>query len=264
MPFLPHLTAPRVSAAAEDSNAVVLLPVGAVEQHGPHLPVYTDTLIGQALAGRLDDGGLPLWTLPAIAYGKSNEHVAFPGTLSLTAETLLRALDEISASLRRSGFHRLALLNSHGGNLALLTVAMRDIRVRHGLMVCLLNPVAAVDVGSGPYGVEPEEARYGMHAGKVETSIMLALHPELVDLEAASGSPPDVFEEGGSLGFSGPNSVAWLSSDLSPDGTLGNPSGAGAEAGEWYVEEAVKAARATLKEFSRLEFPAEGADVDVR
>lgn len=269
MSFLPHLPAYRVEEAAADPGAVVMLPVASIEQHGPHLPVYTDTIIGEALVRRLEEvssDGPPLWTLPALPYGKSNEHVHFPGTVTLTAETLLRVLDEISASLCRSGFSRLALLNSHGGNISLLGVAARDIRVRHGLMVGVFNPLAAVDARSLQPDLSETEARHGIHAGEVETSVMLALRPDLVDLGSADGEsrPPQPFSDGSYLSLAGPNGVAWLADDLADDGTLGDPSGASAEAGERYLEEAARIGGEALREFSRLrfreEFREEGAE----
>lgn len=97
LPFLPHIPASRVPEAATDERAVVLLPVATIEQHGPHLPLYADTVIAEAIVREMDDGLLPVWALPTLAYGKSNEHVLFPGTVTLSAETLLRVLDEIGA-----------------------------------------------------------------------------------------------------------------------------------------------------------------------
>jgi len=260
MPFLPHLPTTGVAGAAADPRAVVLLPIAAVEQHGPHLPLLTDTLIAEAIVREVDDGGLPLWTLPTLAYGKSNEHLRFPGTITLTSETLMRVLDEVSASVARAGFSRLAFLNTHGGNTALLQAAARDARVSHGLMVATLqpNPTTAV-LERGEVEIPPEEARYGLHAGRVETAVMLHLRPDLVDTEVATGSPPNPFEKGGRLGFVGSQSVAWVSDDLADNGVLGDPSGATAEEGAVFFAESVKIVREALAEFSYLEFPKGGA-----
>lgn len=255
MPFLTHLPTSSVSEAAEDPQVVVLLPIAAVEQHGPHLPLLTDTLIVEAIVREVDDGYTPVWTLPTLAYGKSNEHLDFPGTMSLSAETLIRVLDDISGSVARAGFGRLALLNTHGGNTALLQVAARDARVNHSLMVAILqpNPTATV-LERGEVEISPEEARYGLHAGRVETAVMLHLHPELVRMEATEGSPPNPFEKGGRLGFAGPQSVAWTSNDLAENGVLGDPVGATADEGAVFFAESVRIVREALLEFSRLEF----------
>lgn len=254
MPFLAHVPFTRVSGIA-GPGSVVLLPIAAVEQHGPHLPLHTDTIIAEAVAEAVDDGSLDLWVLPTLAYGKSNEHLPFPGTITLTSETLLRVLDEISAGVARAGFSRLAFLNTHGGNSALLTVAARDARVRHGLMVANLQPTPlAGPMGRGEIEIQKDEARYGMHAGRAETSIMLVLRPDLVDLEAAEGSIPPPPGEDGALEYAGPRSVAWLADDLSGNGVLGDPSGATAEEGKVLFDEAAHQVQQALAEFSGLAF----------
>lgn len=254
MTFWPDLAWPEVRERAADEAAIVLLPVASIEQHGPHLPVFTDTLIAEAIATRAEGGHPPVFRLPALCYGRSTEHSDFPGTVTLSTHTLLAVLDDVGASVARAGFRRLALLNTHGGNTALLQVAGRDIRHRHGLMVVSINPMSAVDAGRPGSGVPEMEARFGIHAGLVETSVMLALHPELVHMERAAGRPPDTLAATPHLGFAGPNTVAWLASDLAADGVLGDPRGASAEAGEAHLARAVEAARQALAEFSTLRF----------
>jgi creatinine amidohydrolase len=258
MTFWPNLAWTAFRERAGDDRAIALLPVASIEQHGPHLPVFTDTLIGEAIAGRAEgacaDDGVPVLRLPALCYGHSNEHTEFPGTVTLSSQTLLAVLDDVGASVARAGVGRLVLLNTHGGNTALLQVAARDIRQRHGLMVACVNPMSAIDARRGDGGIPEMEARFGIHAGLVETSVMLALHPELVDMAAAAGRPPDVLASTSHLGFAGPNTVAWLASDLAADGVLGDPRGATAEAGQAHLTQAVDAARTALAEFSTLRF----------
>ena len=236
---------------------MAVLPIGAIEQHGPHLPLATDALVSEAIACAVVEGDQNLWRLPTLAYGKSNEHIGFPGTITLSSETLLRVLDEIAASVGRAGFSRLALLNAHGGNTALLSVAARDARVSHGLMVASLNPMAVAFGEARTQGVDPDEIRHGIHAGRLETSVMLHLRPDLVDVGSATGEIRKLPE---GLGFAGPQSVAWLSSDLAWDGVLGDPSGANAEEGELYFEEAVRITSEALMQFSALDFPVERKD----
>lgn len=256
MPYLPDLPAPMVPGVAEGTS-VAVLPIGAIEQHGPHLPLATDALVAEAVARAVVEGDPNLWRLPTLAYGKSNEHLGFPGTITLTSETLLRVLDEIAASVRRAGFSRLALLNAHGGNTALLSVAARDARVRQGLMVAALNPMAVAFGEARTPDVDPDEIQHGIHAGRLETSVMLHLHPDLVDLASATGKVHRLPE---GLGFAGSQSVAWLSSDLAGDGVLGDPSEANAEEGGVYFEEAVRITREALLQFSALDFPLERND----
>lgn len=250
MPYLPDLSSPKVREIA-NSSSVALLPIGAIEQHGPHLPLSTDALVAEAIGRAVEDGNQDLWRLPTLVYSKSNEHLNFPGTITLTSETLLRVLDEVAASVGRAGFSRLAFLNAHGGNTALLAVAARDIRVRHGLMVAAFNPLAVAFGKDRGTDVDLDEIRYGIHAGRLETSVMLHLRPDLVNVEAATGEVRKLPE---GLGFAGPQSVAWLSSDLAGDGVLGSPSGANSEEGRVYFEEAVRLTGEALLEFSSLEF----------
>ncbi len=139
---LADLRAPEVAGALSESS-VIVLPVGAIEQHGPHLPLNTDLVIAEAIAERVVDGhgdAHDLWLAPALAYSKSNEHLWAPGTMSLGATTLLAVLDDLGASIARLPTKRLAFLNGHGGNTQLLAVANRELRVAHGLMTFLLHP----------------------------------------------------------------------------------------------------------------------------
>jgi len=119
---------------------VALAPIGSIEQHGPHLPVGTDTIIASAFAQAVCEArpDLPLAMLPVQSVALSSEHIWAPGTLSLSPSSLLAVLDDLGASLARSKVRRLAFLNAHGGNSAILRVACREIRVKHGL----LEPVA--------------------------------------------------------------------------------------------------------------------------
>ena len=139
--FLPRLSKLEVAAIPKET-ALVVLPVGATEQHGPHLPVFTDTLIGEgfmtATFNHLPDDA-NIWLLPALPYGKSTEHMNHPGTITLSAQTLMAVLLDIAMSLKRSGFQKLAFYNTHGGNVDVLDMMGREIRVATGLAVFNLN-----------------------------------------------------------------------------------------------------------------------------
>ncbi|MGI9596245.1 MAG: creatininase family protein, partial [Acidimicrobiales bacterium] len=182
---LSDLTAPDL-AEALDPSSILVLPIGAVEQHGPHLPLNTDLVIAaecaEAVVAQVGER-LDLWLLEPLAYTKSNEHAGTPGTVWLGPETLLRVLDEIGASLATTSATKLAMLNGHGGNSALLNVACRELRLRHGFETFLLHPFVPPDQG-GPSTAE--ELGMGIHAGLGETSIMLHLRPELVRMERAA------------------------------------------------------------------------------
>src|SRR5215472_9473715 len=166
--------------SALPSDTVAVLPVGAIEQHGPHLPVYVDACLNEGVVARamaLIPPELPVTFLPMQAVGKSNEHLAFPGTLSLSAETLIRLWTEIGESVHRAGVRKLVLFNSHGGQPQIMDIVARDLRVRCGMFVVTCGTYAL----GRPAGLFPEsELKHGIHGGSVETSMMMHLRPELV------------------------------------------------------------------------------------
>jgi creatinine amidohydrolase/Fe(II)-dependent formamide hydrolase-like protein len=252
--FLPYLTGPEITAL-DKTNAAVVLPVGAIEQHGPHLPVATDTLTGTTVLGRALarlDRGVECWALPPTNYGKSNEHVGFGGTFTLSAGTLIGLLADVAASAARSGFRRLVLLNSHGGNVPLVDMVARDIRVETGLMVF---PLHLQRLAASRDFLTEHERLHGMHAGDGETSTILALAPELVKLDRRVGEVPVVPE-----GFALPTMptgvpFAWLTSDFSESGVCGNNEAASREKGEQIVELAVTRLAEALEAICRFEMP---------
>jgi creatinine amidohydrolase len=244
--------------AALPDATVAVLPVGAIEQHGPHLPLGVDSIINQqlldrALAQAPDD--LSVLALPLQAIGKSNEHAAFAGTLSLSAQTLIRLLTDIGESVRRAGVRRLILLNSHGGQPGILDIVARDLRVCHGMLV--VN--AAWHALGMPNGLFSQaECRHGIHGGEIETSLMLHLRPELVDMgRAASFSSLseemardyDLLMPEGRVGF------GWQAQDLNPAGALGNAAAADAERGRRLADHMIGRFHVLLQEVAR--FPLE-------
>lgn len=222
------------------SDSVLIQPVGAIEQHGPHLPLNTDYVIGdavaQAVVERFGDE-LDLWLLPTLAYSKSNEHVGFPGSIWLSASTMLSVLDDLGRSLALLPTDRLAFLNAHGGNSALLAVANRDIRMNHQLRTFLTHPGVPPDQG-GPSA--PSESGMGVHGGHDETSIMLYLRPELVDMDVAVRNVPDKLADNDFVRFGGTVAFGWLSSDFGSDGHIGDPTTASAEHGKFLFEGSVE------------------------
>lgn len=244
------------------ANTVAILPVGAIEQHGPHLPVYVDScinqhLLAQALAEAPDE--LPIVALPIQSVGKSDEHLAFPGTLSLSASVLTELLLELGRSVHRAGIRRLVLLNSHGGQPQIMDIVARSLRVELGMFV--VN--AAWSKMGMPKGLfSPEECAHGIHGGEIETSLMLHLRPDLVDMSRARDfvswsetmrADFDILTPEGKVGF------GWQIQDLNPDGACGNAAAADAERGRLIADHAVKRFIELLAEVAR--YPVERTDV---
>jgi creatinine amidohydrolase len=237
-----YLTWKQVDALPRESTLLVL-PTAAIEQHGHHLPLATDTLINNLLLGKaleLVPADLPIYALPPVCYGKSNEHLGFPGTLSVSASTFLAVVRDLGASIAAGGFKKVVLYNTHGGNTSLVDVLARDLRAEFGLRTFSLfgSPGASFD------GVSPQERTYGFHAGEIETAYLLHATPELVRTSeytsnyiARMDQPELLKPEGSSANF------AWLTRDIAPSGVLGDPTAATAENGErWAGESAARLA----------------------
>ncbi|GHE03074.1 creatininase [Defluviimonas sp. 20V17] len=216
-------------AAMDPAATIAILPTCAIEQHGPHLPTGTDTMIAEGMLAELratcpDD--LNILILPVQAVGKSNEHVHAPGTLTLSAQTALAAWTEIGLSVARAGIRKLVIVNSHGGNLDLVSILSRELRVRAGMLAvkCQWGGFAK------PEGMFSEqERRFGIHAGDYETSLMLAFRPETVDMRQARDFRSSA--ETAPIPPTGPLSYGWVSSDLNPEGAVGEAHLATAEKG---------------------------------
>ncbi len=240
-------------------DTVAILPVAAIEQHGPHLTVAVDTVINEGTLARaiaLMPDDLPATVLPTLPIGKSDEHIRFPGTLTLSNETLTRLWTEIGESVARAGVRKLLLLNSHGGQRQIVEIVARDLRIRRGMFVVGTSWGA---LGRPPGLFPDEELRNGIHGGTVETSIMLHLRPDLVRMEHAQDFVPlarTLEAEYRMLRPIGPTSFAWEAGDLNPHGAVGNAAAATAEAGRAVVEHAARQLVALLEEIRR--FPLDG------
>jgi creatinine amidohydrolase len=236
------------------AGSILVLPVGATEQHGPHLPFSTDTVVADAVGrAAVQEAGdeLDAWLLPTLSYSKSNEHAWAAGTFWLSAATLLAVLDDIGRCAAATPARRLVFLNGHGGNSSLLNVACRELRLHHGLMTFLAHPGLPPDQG----GASPaEELGMGIHGGLDETSMMLHLRPDLVDLAAAARHVPEGLAPNRYVRFGGAVSFGWLSNDFGPSGVIGDPTGATAERGKALFEGAVEAFTGALREIARFDF----------
>jgi len=252
------LTSPQV-AAIDKRDALVLQPIASIEQHGAHLPCSTDLLLAEATTDRalaLTPASVNVWRLPAIAYGKSTEHLGYAGTITLSTETLLAVCNDVGKSVAASGFRKLAFVNGHGGQPQLLEVVARDIRERTGLQVFPLFPPRL----GIPEGVvsSPEEARFGVHGGEIETSEVLAVAPHLVQTEylvPGSTRVREIFADKVHLTLEGSLPTAWLTRDLAREGgVLGDPSLATAEKGERVLAHVTAKLAAVFAEITAFEF----------
>ena len=229
---LDRLAWPALAEAAAQPGSTVLWPLGSIEQHGPQLPLGTDALFAERVSEAVLAGlepELPIWRLPCQCLGFSPEHLGFAGTLSLPSELLISLVVAVGSQLAEAGFKRLVLFNAHGGQIALLQVAARELRAHQPALAVL-----PCFLWSGPPGVSallPQpERRQGLHAGLAETSLMLHLAPELVGPERprdgiGAQDPPTGWSLEGAV------PLAWRTADLSQTGVIGDASGAEAALG---------------------------------
>jgi creatinine amidohydrolase len=244
------------------ARTVAVLPVAATEQHGPHLPLSVDADLLEgvlAVAGRSLGSGWPVYVLPTQAIGLSPEHERFPGTLSLKPETILQLWNDIGACVARSGVRKLLIFNSHGGHAGLMDMVGRSLRSRHNLLVYGASwfnlPLLDEQGNDLNARVSPEEHRFGVHAGLVETSMMLALKPDSVRMDLAANfvsTSQGRAERWPILGNGRSARLAWQMQDYNQAGAVGNASGADAELGHQLVEAAGRSLAELMRELSEL------------
>jgi creatinine amidohydrolase len=241
-------------AGLDPGRTVALLPVCAVEQHGPHLPLRVDAAINAGILARaleLAPADLQLLVLPAQNVGKSNEHIAFPGTLSINYETLGRLWFDLAESVHRAGCRKIIFFNSHGGQPQLIDIVCRELRVRLNMLAvncAWFNVTPMSDL------FEAQELQYGIHGGAVETSIMLHLHPDLVKMERARNfvSRAIALEaQYAVLRVEGATGIGWQTQDLNQAGACGDARRADASLGKVLVERAGAALAALVADVAR-------------
>jgi creatinine amidohydrolase len=243
----------RDFATLDPERTIAVLPVAAVEQHGPHLPLATDAIINGALAASvLNNTSAQVLVLPAVTIGHSLEHADYRGTLSIGAETLLSVWIDIGRSVARAGVRKLIILNTHGGQTSLVDLAALRLRQE-----CAMLAVRANYFRFGtPAGLfEADELQHGIHGGEVETSLMLHLRPELVRTDALTNVEALTHRMAAShrlLGPEGPVGFGWLSQDLHPSGVSGNAANADAGRGKRYFEHLVQAFTTLIEETAAM------------
>lgn len=244
------------ASEATATGDIAVLPLGATEQHGPHMPFETDTLIAEAVASRLKArlaGHLPVTFLPVEPVGYSVEHMDVAGTKSLTFQEAIDRWIGIGAKLSQLGTKKLVMLNAHGGNSPLMTIVATELRVRHSML--------AVATSWTRFGypadiVSPSEKSIGIHGGLIETSVMLAIRPDLVDMAKARdfSSAQSLFEKDFThLRAYGPHAFGWKMSDLSPNGVTGNAAAATADKGERILDHAVAGLADLMRDVAKFD-----------
>jgi creatinine amidohydrolase len=242
-------------AALDPHSTLAILPVAATEQHGPHLPVMTDTAIAEGMIKtvleRLSED-LRVLVLAVQTIGKSNEHLRSPGTITFSAENLIRAWFEIGEGVHRAGLRKLVIVNSHGGNTDIVGIVARELRVRLGMLVATTQ-WRRFGLPAGMYA--PFDTNHGIHAGDIETSLMLHFRPDLVDMSKAklfTSKAAEMEKDYKLLRPAGQHGFGWIAQDINPDGAVGDASIATAEKGRLTAEHQADAFIALLRDVARF------------
>ncbi|MEB3356694.1 MAG: creatininase family protein [Synechococcales bacterium] len=256
--FFPYLTWTDIRDLPDKENVVIVQPVGAIEQHGPHLPLVVDAAIGVAVLGKALEKlepGVPAYALPSLNYGKSNEHWHFPGTITLSATTLIAVLTEVATSLYRAGFRKLVLMNSHGGQPEIMQIVARDLHQQHEDFLVFPLFTWRVPNNAAEF-LSPKEKELGIHAGDAETSLLLAILPDQVHLERATVEYPPDLPADSLLSMEGKLPFAWTTRDLSQSGVIGDPTTASKEKGDRILDSLADGWVQVIRDIHRFQQPA--------
>jgi creatinine amidohydrolase len=247
--YLPAMTLRRIAALPDKAWAPVILATGAIEQHGPHLPVAVDALMGQvwlSLALSRLPAGASCYVAPPITIGKSNEHTGFPGTLMISRNTLRSQILSVARQVHAWGFRSLAVINTHGGNVPVIVPTLREIRSLYGLRTGILQSKPVPELSA-------QEATFGIHAGEVETSWILAAAPQHTEqAKATCEFPARIGDPGEVRPVAAPALEAWASKDVSKSGIMGDAAAASAAKGEIWLERGADGYAAAVAEVCRI------------
>ena len=251
--LLGDLTALQLSGELS-KDSIIVLPLGAIEQHGPHLPLNTDFVVADAVSrAAVEQFGAETnsWLLPTLPFTKSNEHAWAAGTIWLSATTMMAVIDDIGRCVASTPAKKIMFINGHGGNSALMAMMNRELRLKYGLQTFLAHPHMPADQGGSSAA---SELGMGVHGGVDETSVMLHLRPDLVDMSLAVRRVPEGLAKNEQVKFGGRVAFGWLSNDFFPEGHIGDPTGASAELGASMFTSAVDSLGIAMKEISRFDF----------
>lgn len=245
-------------AEMDKTRSLVILPLAATEQHGAHLPVGTDAIILQELIDRLiakvDIEDYNVIFAPLLPIGKSNEHMGFSGTITFTTQTYYSLIHDVVKSIFMSGFKKLVLFNSHGGNTDMLNMISRDLRIEFGIEIFVFDWWFTPFWSEGLKDIK-ESGKYGVfHACELETSLMLAIRPETVHMELAINEGPDENLDSDNYTILGPYIVGWETSDITESGVIGEPSYATVEKGQKLFDYAIKKLNNILIEIIEIKY----------
>lgn len=244
----------------DKNNAIVLVPVAAIEQHGPHLPVGTDSIILEGVMDKFvkekEFAGKDVLVAPLISIGKSNEHMDFPGTITLKSKTMYDEIYDICSCIVKHGFKKIMLVNSHGGNTDLLNLMSRDLRID------LSAEVFVFDWWFTPFWkeimdkIQESDKTYGVyHACELETALMMAIAPSTVKADKRVDEiPTEIFKENKYYTPVGPFNIGWKTKDLTKSGVVGEPSYATPEKGKLFLQYAVDKLADIVLEAINFEF----------
>lgn len=246
-------------AAIDKKSAIVLLPTAATEQHGAHLPVGTDSIILSYLIDHFIETQtfeeVSLIFAPQLCIGKSNEHMGFAGTLTFGTQTYYSLLHDIAGAIAKSGFKKLVLLNSHGGNTDMLNLISRDLRIDFGMDVFVFDWWFTPFWNKGLEGLK-QSGKYGVfHACELETSLMLYARPDKVHMElAVDEDPVECLRDNEYVTVLGPYTAGWKTSDVTKSGVIGAPTYATAEKGKKLFDYAVKELKDIIAAFAKTNY----------
>jgi len=230
--YLPAMSCAQIESLPQRASAIVLVPTGSIEQHGPHLPVGVDAILGQSWLGAALPHVPPdvgVYVAPPITYGISDEHVGFPGTVTISARLFHRLLLATARQIKALGFQTIAVLNTHGGNSPTLVATLREIQATMDMNACMIAPAWKPPVST-------QEAAFGFHAGQIETAWMLAVATHLVHPDRARCEYPATVDAPGRLRpENAPATFSWVTGDVSSSGIMGDATAANAVDGcEWF------------------------------